>query len=92
MKILLNYADGKFLQSQLKNSHSGLPAGFNVIYQMSRAEIDPEFMTRNQGILTQQRGAGYWLWKAYFIHQLLLRMTEQDILFYADAGSFFYAA
>lgn len=89
MKILLNYADGKFAQSQVKNSQSGLLAGFNVIYQMSRNEIDPAFQLKNAGTLSQKRGAGYWLWKAYFINQILPRMTELDVLFYSDSGSIF---
>lgn len=89
MKILLNYADGKFLQSQLKNSQSGLAAGFNVVYQMGRADIDSQFYNEHKEILDQKRGVGYWLWKAHFITRLLSNMKENDILFYADAGSYF---
>ncbi len=89
MKILLNYADGKFLESQLKNSQSGLAAGFNVVHQMSRSEIDSEFAVRHDGILSQKRGAGYWLWKSYFINKILHNMDKNDILFYSDSGSVF---
>lgn len=89
MNILLNYADGKFLQSQVKNSQTGLAAGFNVVYQMNRADIDPQFATEHSHILSQKRGVGYWLWKPYFIDRILKTMTENDILFYADSGSLF---
>lgn len=89
MKILLNYADGRFLQSQFKNSQTGLAAGFNVVYQMSKADIDPVFAKENESILSQKRGAGYWLWKPYFINRIISGMTESDVLFYADSGSFF---
>ena len=89
-RILLNYASGdKFKQSQIHNSQSGLAAGFNVIYQMSDRNIDRSFKSENEGILSQRRGVGYWLWKPYFIDRLIWTMNEDDILFYADAGSYF---
>jgi hypothetical protein len=89
MKILLNYASGKFLESQFKNSQSGLAAGFNVVYQMSDAEIDSNFYENNKTILSQKRGAGYWLWKAYFVNKIIQTLSETDVLFYADSGSIF---
>lgn len=89
MRLLVNYADGKFLQSQLTNSQSGLAAGFNVVYQMSRSDIDSHFYDEHRDILDQKRGVGYWLWKPYFITRLLSGMSENDILFYADSGSYF---
>jgi hypothetical protein len=89
MKILVNYADGKFLESQLKNSQSGLAAGFNVVYQMSRSDIDCDFIQNNIEIMSSKRGAGYWLWKSYFIDSILHYMGNNDILFYADSGSVF---
>lgn len=89
MRILLNYADGKFLESQFRNSQSGLAAGFNVVHQMGRSEIDSDFAERHSGILSQRRGVGYWLWKPYFINKILTGMGSDDILFYADSGSVF---
>lgn len=90
MKILLNYSDGgKFIQSQLMNSQSGLAAGFNTVYHMNRSEIDSDFYRKNSGILNEKRGVGYWLWKPYFINKILGFMGKDDILFYADSGSAF---
>ena len=42
-------------------------------------------------ILTQKRGAGYWLWKPYIILKTLQSMTDGDFLMYADAGSEYIA-
>lgn len=90
MKILLNYASGgRFVQSQLANSQSGLAAGFNVVYQMSDRDIDRSFAEENRDTLSQKRGAGYWLWKPYFLNKLIWQICEDDILFYADSGSVF---
>lgn len=89
MKVLLNYADGKFLHSQLLNSQTGLASGFNVVYNMGRSDIDADFMSKNSDILSQKRGVGYWLWKPYFITKILSTLTPDDILFYSDSGSVF---
>lgn len=48
--------------------------------------ISKEFYDYNKEILSQSRGAGYWLWKPYFIHEELLRLNENEVLVYADAG------
>lgn len=90
MNILVNYSSGgRFTQSQLLNSQSGLAAGFNVVYQMSEKDIDRDFSTTHSQIIGQGRGAGYWLWKPYFVDRLLWSVGENDIVFYADSGSVF---
>lgn len=90
MRVLINYASGgRFAQSQLLNSQTGLACGFNVVYQMSNSDIDTDFSTKNTHVLNQRRGAGYWLWKPYFVNRLISSMTESDVLFYADSGSVF---
>lgn len=90
MNILLNYSSGgKFTQSQLLNSQTGLAAGFNVIHQMRDTDIDSAFFQQHEPILSQKKGAGYWLWKPYFLDSILSRMGAADILFYADSGSVF---
>jgi len=89
MKILLNYADGKYFEAQQKNCLSGMFSGFNVVYKMSRSEIDASFLSENGDILNQKRGAGYWLWKPYFINRILTGLSENDVLFYSDSGSVF---
>jgi hypothetical protein len=88
-KILINYADGGFYESQINNSHSALMAGFNIVYQMHRENIDADFYEQNREILECPRGAGYWIWKYYFQDKILSTMTEEDILMYCDSGSNF---
>ena len=48
-------------------------------------DIDPNFYKKNKPILDQPRGAGYWLWKPYFIYKAL---QEGDVI-YTDAGVLF---
>ena len=88
-RILLNYANNGFYESQSKNSQCGLMAGFNIVYQMRQENIDREFYQANKEILDCPRGAGYWLWKYYFQDRILSDMSEDDILMYCDQGANF---
>jgi hypothetical protein len=51
-----------------------------------KTHIDKTFQYCNNNILTQERGAGYWLWKPYLIFRHLLSAERNDIVVYADAG------
>lgn len=90
-RVLLNYADGAFTTAQKHNAQTGLAVGgFDGVAMMGRQHIDATFAARNRHILEQPRGAGYWLWKPYFI-DLLLRehLQDGDMLFYSDSGAHF---
>lgn len=89
MNYLINYADGAFLESRKRNSLSGIQAGFDAILQYTREDIDASFYEKNKEILTQKRGAGYWLWKPYFIFKTLQNIKEGDVVFYSDSGAEF---
>ena len=89
MNYLINYADLAFYESRKQNSLSGIEMGFDAVIQYRKEHIDEEFLTKNELILSQKRGAGYWLWKPYFIAKTLREAQEGDIVFYSDAGSQF---
>lgn len=90
-KILINYADRKFFESQKLNAQTGVGiGGFDTAITFGRRNLDAEFCSRHQFILSQPRGAGYWLWKPYIIlHTLQEVMQEGDVLFYSDSGAYF---
>ena len=53
--------------------------------------MDQNYREQHSAILKVKRGAGLWLWKVYFIEKALREeCCEGDILFYADAASFFF--
>lgn len=90
MKVLINYSDHYFRKSQTLNSKSGLRIGrFNRVISFSPKDIDSVFFRKNQKILSKKKGAGYWLWKPYFIYKTLMNLQDGDYLFYADSGSYF---
>ena len=92
MKILFNYADLKFYESQKLNTKTGYEiGGFDIVHEFNKKDIDVKFYNDNKHILDQPRGAGYWLWKFYFADKLLNddSIPEDTYIFYADSGSKF---
>lgn len=89
-KILINYANKKYYHAQQKNTQTGKEvAKFDEVISYDVSKIDSVFYEKNKQILDQPRGAGYWLWKPYFIHKTLQNMNEGDLLFYSDSGAHF---
>jgi hypothetical protein len=88
-RILINFAEKKYKNSQTKNSLSGITAGFNEVCQYSFDDIEKDFFLKNGDIFKEVRGAGYWFWKPYFILQRLKLSKSNDVIFYADSGSYF---
>lgn len=61
-----------------------------VVYDID-TEIDKTYKRQYVDIFKTKRGAGLWLWKVYFIEKAFREeCNEGDILFYADAASFFF--
>ncbi len=89
MNKLINYAHGCCELSRRKNTISGLYHGFDSVTEWKREHIDDEFIAANSTILNSPRGAGYWLWKPYIIKRALDTSNDGDIVFYADAASYF---
>lgn len=51
--------------------------------------VKSQFYSQNRNILEQKRGAGFWLWKYYFIDKVLNEIEEGDILIYCDSAILF---
>lgn len=89
-KIHLNFAQNSHKTAQQMNRESALGiGGFDVSYNFNLNDIDSEFYEKNKKILDLPRGAGYWLWKPYFILKVLSEANYGDIIFYTDSGSQF---
>lgn len=89
-KTLINYANNRYYHAQKINSETGKQiAGFDEVISYNVNNIDSEFYQKNSNILNRKRGAGYWLWKPYFIVKTLHSMEEGELLFYSDSGAHF---
>lgn len=84
--IFLSYATGEFLEARDQLCNSALKVGFDEARACSFENLDKEFCLDNKDILSQPRGAGYWLWKPQIILQELKKLKEDDVLVYSDAG------
>ncbi len=90
MKLLINYSTPEFYKPQEYNAKTGIEVGgFDQVISYRTKDIDPVFFEQDKHILLQQRGAGYWLWKPYFIKKSLERLGDGDFLFYCDSGAYF---
>jgi hypothetical protein len=90
MKLLINYANKLFRDSQQLNSRTGMvTAGFDKVISYGPRDIDRAFFNKNKEILSQAKGGGYWLWKSYFINKSLELLQDGDHLFYCDSGAYF---
>jgi hypothetical protein len=87
---LVTYATRPFRKAQQRNIASAKHVGgFERIFAHSRNDIDRLFRAENRRLLRAERGAGYWLWKPYFVNRHLLELRDTEWLFYCDAGARF---
>jgi len=89
--VLVSYADGPgvFFKNQNILAWSALNRGIDVTITYKRGHMDPQFYKKNKDILTQKRGAGYWLWKPYFILKTMEMFPDNTLILYADSGVVF---
>ena len=88
--ILLSYATKEYSLARKLLNFTGRLCGADKIIALSRKDlVKTGFYQQHKSILDQPRGAGYWLWKPYYILETLKKLEENDILIYADAGLFF---
>jgi len=86
-KYLLNYATREFIYSQKLLTKSALENGIDDCFIYGKDDlIKTDFYRNNLEILESKRGAGYWLWKPFYIYESLNKIDDGDILFYSDSG------
>jgi len=84
--IYITYADGESYIEMAKSIFPETSSHFKNSTLYKKSEIDPEFYEKNKNILESKTGAGYWIWKPYFILKTLMRADNGDIVFYLDLG------
>lgn len=89
MILAINYAVGAFLTTQKFNSKRALKFGADKVKEYTLEDLSDEFRIKNEAILKNKRGGGYWIWKPYIILDALSMVDEGDYVVYTDAGSAF---
>lgn len=82
----ITFATEDHMSFAQKNVESALSVGkFDTATIYTMNDLDDHFKEKNQYILNNKRGSGYWLWKPYIILKKLLEIDENDILCYNDS-------
>ncbi len=74
------YAKNLLVKSANKNAINNI-----CVYNKKDFE-KTDFYKQHLSITSQLRGAGYWLWKPYYILEHLKKLNEGDVLVYCDSG------
>ncbi len=84
---LISFATPNFYFSQYKLLTSAKKLGIDQVFIHNHNDFKKtNFFKENQFITKQKRGAGYWIWKPYYILEHLHSLVNGDILIYCDAG------
>jgi hypothetical protein len=93
MLMAITYGNEKFRRSaELNLWTAGHIGKADVTRLYTPEDIDADFAKKNRAILSQPRGAGYWLWKPYIILKSLDTLEENDYLMYTDAGTLYFSS
>ena len=87
---LISYANERFIKNQVRLNRSAKEHGIDNIISYNDSHLKKtKFYTKYKSILDQPRGAGYWLWKPFFIYKTMCELQDGDTLIYSDSGAIF---
>jgi hypothetical protein len=83
---VVTYGSGhpRYVKGRQLTAFSAKHYGADRVIECDRSDLDPDFYDRHESILSQPRGAGYWLWKPYLISKFMDQMEDGEVLFYLD--------
>lgn len=87
-RILISFASAGFLFNQklLSSSAKRLGVVDEVITVKHHELLKTDFGLKNNTLLRQARGAGYWAWKPFIILEALKKSKPGDWVLYSDVG------
>jgi len=84
---LVSYSTPEWEGSQYLLHHSASAVGIDCQAPFNRAHlIKTSFYRENRELLDSPVGAGYWLWKPYYMLETMRKMHAGDILIYLDSS------
>ena len=81
-----SYGNDSYRNSKQRIQQEAYNMGFDKVYIYGPENLPPDFIEKTKPHIFHPRGAGYWLWKSYFLKQLMDSAQDNDIIIYADAG------
>lgn len=91
MNIFITYSDEKYAPARHFCARMARLFGrFDKVIEYSPDDLDEDFKSEQAKTLAVKRGAGLWVWKSYALLKTLNEVAQEgDVVFYADAGTFF---
>jgi len=86
----ISYADGCCVQSIARNRQSALDVGVDLALAYGRSDLDQEWAEQHASVLTQKKGAGWWLWKPHVVLKTLRDDAvpwHTGVVLWLDAGN-----
>jgi hypothetical protein len=88
MKYFITFGNNDFKNQTIRLKQQAESTGwFDKVIVEDIDTINDLYKEHKSFIDSNARGYGYWIWKPYIIHKLLLHINNNDYIFYADAGS-----
>lgn len=91
-RTFITFATTPYMHRARHLCESAVRCGFASARVVRPEDLDAAFVRKHGHILTQKRGAGYWLWKPLIIKRALDGLAEGEHLCYCDALYAFVAA
>jgi hypothetical protein len=85
-KIFLTFSNTTFMGTNRISNEALQFNMFDEIIQLNETHINEFINKHNHFINTHSHGYGYYIWKPKIILDTLLKMNNNDILIYCDAG------
>lgn len=83
--IFVTYADAEFREAMVRiRRRARSMHNFDKVLVYSPSDL-PTYLTQSP-LFTHKRGGGYWCWKPYIIADALSKCTNEDVIYYVDAG------
>ena len=86
MIYFISYGNQNYKNSKDRIRQEAHNMGFDSVKIFGPENISEDFVRKTYPYISHPRGAGYWLWKAFFLKNTLDEMNENDFCIYADAG------
>lgn len=93
MIYAMTCADDKYMPSAKFQLNTALKKGkVNKTLCYNLADMDKTFQNANKKIfeLGKEKGAGFYLWKPYFVWKAISSIKSKDFLVYLDSAGFYY--
>jgi len=81
-----SYGNDGYKNSKLRIQQEAQNMGFDKVYIYGPENLPQDFIEKTQPHIHHPRGAGYWIWKSYFLKQIMDSIQDNDVIIYADAG------